>query len=149
VVTGTRRGLTALGTGILAVAAGALGALVDILLFHELGVAFGVTFVLGCVFSAVRVHVDDLIGVVIMPPLAYATIIVCTVFIRRAGSSGGLRNSAIDIGSEMILRAPVLLVAFGIVVVLAVRRGRQARVTRRARGRYREATPTNRRRSRR
>jgi hypothetical protein len=141
--------LTALATGLIAVVAGASGALVDILLFHDLGVVFGVTFVLGCVFSAARVHVDDLIGVVIMPPLAYATIIVCTVFIRRAGSGGGLRNNAIDIGSEMILKAPVLLAAFGIVVVVAVRRGRQARVARRAQGRYREATPTNRRRSRR
>ncbi len=143
-VTGSRRGLTALGTGLLAVVAGGAGALVDIVLFDKLGVAFGVTFVFGCVFSAARVHVDDLIGVVIMPPLAYAVIITGTVFLHPSGSSGngGLRNNAIDIGSEMILKAPVLLVAFGLVVVIAIRRGQRAKTSRHARGRYRGSAPT-------
>jgi hypothetical protein len=149
VVTGSRRGLTALGTGLLAVVLGGVGALIDTVVFGELGFVFGVTFVFGCVFSAARVHVDDLIGVVIMPPLAYAVIIIGKVFIDRpgggGGSGGGLRNNAIDVGSEMILRAPVLLIAFGLVVIIAFRRGQLAKASRRARGRYRDAPPTRRR----
>jgi hypothetical protein len=147
VVTGSRRGLTALGTGLLAVVVGGVGAFVDIVVFDELGVIFGVMFVLGCLFSAFRVHVDDLIDVVIMPPLAYAVIITVTSFLQPSGDGGGgMRNRAIDIGSELILRAPVLLAAFLLVLLIAVVRGRRAKVARRARERRGPANTTARRR---
>jgi hypothetical protein len=126
---------------LVAVVAGAFGALADILLFGELGRIFAAMFVLGCVLGAVRAHVDDLIGVVIMPPLAYAVIIIGAVFLRSpgGGGDGGLRGRAIDVGSEMILRAPALLIAFGVVVAIAVVRARREKVARRARERQRRS----------
>ncbi|MCK9926011.1 hypothetical protein MXD62_02335 [Frankia sp. Mgl5] len=137
VVTGTRRGLTALGAGLVAVVVGGIGAAVDSLLFDNLSYVFGVLFVAACVLAAVRVHVDDLIGVVIMPPLAYAVITVVVGFLNPAAGDGsaGLRNRAIDIGSEMILHAPVLLTAVVLVTLIAAVRGRRAQVARRERQR--------------
>ncbi|WP_018634588.1 DUF6542 domain-containing protein [Parafrankia elaeagni] len=136
-VTGTRRGLTALGAALLVVIAGSVGAVVDSLLFDNLRYVFGVLFVASCVLAIARVHVDDLIGVVIMPPLAYALITVIVGFLNPAAGDGstGLRNRAIDIGSEMILHAPVLLAAVILVAALAAVRGRRAQIARRERQR--------------
>lgn len=136
-VTGTRRGLTALGAGLLALLVGGLGAAADSVLFDSLGIVFGVTFVAACILGAVRVHVDDLIGVAIMPPLVYALITVAIGFINPAAGDGstGLQNKAIDIGSEMILHAPVLLAAVIPVAIIAAVRGRRAQVVRRERQR--------------
>lgn len=137
VVTGTGRGLTALGSGLLVLLVGGTGAVVDSLLFDTLRLIFGVLFVGSCVLAAVRVHVDDLIGVVIMPPLVYALITVAVGFLNPAAGDGsaGLRNRAIDIGSEMILHAPVLLAAVVLVTIIAAVRGRRAQIVRRERQR--------------
>ncbi|WP_232234874.1 MULTISPECIES: DUF6542 domain-containing protein [Frankia] len=135
--TGSRRGLTALGTGILVLVIGGLGAIADSAIFGSLKFAFGVLFIGSCVLAAVRVHADDLIGVVIMPPLAYALITLGVGYLNPAAGNGGsgLRNKAIDVGSEMILHAPILLTAFILVVVIALFRGRRAQVARRERQR--------------
>lgn len=134
---GSRRGLSALGTGLLVVVLGGLGALVDVVAFGDLGILFGLLFVTSCVIAALRVYVYNLIDVVIMPPLAYAAITIAVGVFRPSGESSGagLRNKAIDVGSEMILRAPVLLIAFGAVVVIAAVRARRAKVARRERER--------------
>ncbi|OAA24198.1 hypothetical protein UG55_103145 [Frankia sp. EI5c] len=137
VVTGTRRGLSALGAALLVVVAGGLGAVIDSLLFDNLRYVFGVLFVASCVVAALRAHVDDLIGVVIMPPLAYAVITIIVGYLNPEAGDGstGLRNRAIDVGSEMILHAPVLLAAVILVAVIAAVRGRRAQIARRERQR--------------
>jgi lysylphosphatidylglycerol synthetase-like protein (DUF2156 family) len=137
VVTGSRRGLTALGASLLVLVIGGIGAAADVVISGELGMIFAVLFVLACTFGAMRVHVDDLIGVAIMPPLAYAVITAVVGFAHpAAGSNGaGLKNKAIDIGSELILRAPALLIAVLAVILIAVIRGRRAAVARRERER--------------
>jgi hypothetical protein len=135
--TGSRRGLTALGTGIVVLVIGGLGAAIDSVLFGSLSFVFGVLFVGSCVLAAARVHTDDLIGVVIMPPLAYALITIGVGYLDPATGDGssGLRNKAIDIGSEMILHAPILLAAVVLVALVAIFRGRRAQVARRERQR--------------
>jgi uncharacterized protein DUF6542 len=134
---GSRRGLSALGTGLLVVVVGGLGALVDVIAFGDLGYLFALLFVGSCVIAALRVYVYNLIDVVIMPPLAYAAITVGVGLFRPSGDSSGsgFRNKVIDIGSEMILQAPALLVAFGAVAVIAAVRARRAKVARLARER--------------
>ncbi|WP_241255464.1 DUF6542 domain-containing protein, partial [Candidatus Protofrankia californiensis] len=101
------------------------------------GVAFGVLFVTGCILAATRVHPDDLLGTVIAPPLVYAVIAIGVGFTRPSSgdSGGGLKSKAIDIGSDLILRAPVLLLGFAAVVLIAMVRARRARVTHRIRER--------------
>ncbi|EFC81997.1 DUF6542 domain-containing protein [Parafrankia sp. EUN1f] len=137
VVTGTRRGLSAFGAALLVIVVGAVGAIIDSLLFDNLRFVFGVLFVAACVLAVVRVHVDDLIGVVIMPPLAYAAITIIVGYVNPAaeGGSTGLKDRAINIGYEMILHAPVLLAAVILVAVLAAFRGRRVQVARRERQR--------------
>jgi hypothetical protein len=116
---------------------GGIGAAVDSVLSGELGIIFAALFVLACAVAATRVHVDDLVGVVIMPPLVYALITVTIGFAHPAagGNGAGLKNKAIDIASELILRAPALLVAVAAVVLIAIVRARRAAVARRERER--------------
>ncbi len=136
-VTGSRRGLTVLGAAILLILAGTVGATIDVVLSGSPGVAFGVLFVTGCILAATRVHPDDLLGTVIAPPLVYAVIAIGVGFTRPSSgdSGGGLKSKAIDIGSDLILRAPVLLLGFAAVVLIAMVRARRARVTHRIRER--------------
>ncbi|MBL7501407.1 hypothetical protein I6A84_36565 [Frankia sp. CNm7] len=136
VISNNRRGLTAFGAALVTLIIGAVGAVADVAVFGSLGWIFGVLFVLACLGTALRTHVDDLVGVVIMPPLAYAAITVAVGFLHPAtGSGGGLRTKAIDIGSELILRAPSLLIAELLVIVIALVRARRATVARRERAR--------------
>ncbi|CAO5246758.1 DUF6542 domain-containing protein [Frankia sp. AgKG'84/4] len=146
--TGSRRGLTALGTAIVVLVVGSIGAAADSVVFGSLTYLFAVLFVGACVIVAIRVHSDDLIGVVIMPPLAYAIIVTGVGYLDPSTGDGssGLRNKAIDIGSEMILHAPVLLTAFLLVVVIAAFRGRRAQIARRERQRALAQPPAARRR---
>lgn len=112
---------------------GGIGAAIDSVISGSLSFVFGVLFVGSCVLVASRVHTDDLVGVVIMPPLAYALITIGVGYLDPATGDGssGLRNKAIDIGSEMILRAPVLLIAVVLVTLISIFRGRRAQVARR------------------
>jgi hypothetical protein len=136
VISQNRRGLTAFGASLIVLIISAVGAAADVAVFGNLSWIFGVLFVLACVASALRTHVDDLVGVAIMPPLIYAVITVAVGFLHPAsGSGGGLRTEAIDIGSELILRAPSLLIAELLVVVVALVRARRATVARRERAR--------------
>ncbi|WP_242605577.1 DUF6542 domain-containing protein [Frankia sp. Cppng1_Ct_nod] len=146
VVTGSRRGLTVLGAAILVVLAGTAGAAVDLLFSDSPGITFGILFVAGCILAATRVHSDDLIGIVIMPPLVYALIVVGIGFVHPSSGSGtgGLRSKTIDIASNLILRAPILLIGFATVALIAAIRARRAQVTRRERERA-HTLPENRR----
>lgn|GEM_PF-2285294 len=136
VISNNRRGLTALGASLVVLIIGAVGATADVTVFGHLGWIFGVFFVLACVASTLRTHVDDLVGVAIMPPLVYAAIATGVGFLHPAtGSDGGLKTKAIDIGSELILRAPSLLIAELLVIIIALVRARRATVARRERAR--------------
>jgi hypothetical protein len=135
VVSNNRRGLTAFGASLVVLIFGAVGAAADVAVFGHLGWIFGVMFVVACLASALRTHVDDLVGVAIMPPLAYAAITVAAGLLHPSSGSGGARTQAIDIGSELILRAPSLLISEVLVVVIALVRARRATVARRERAR--------------
>jgi len=146
--TGSRRGLTALGTAIVVLVVGGIGALIDSVAFDSLSYGFGILFIGACVVVAVRVHTDDLLGVVIMPPLVYALITIGVGYLDPSTGDGssGLKNKAIDIGSEMILHAPILLAAFLAVTVIALFRGRRTQIARRERARAFAQPPGDRRR---
>ncbi|WP_007511586.1 MULTISPECIES: DUF6542 domain-containing protein [Pseudofrankia] len=136
VISNNRRGLTAFGASLIVLIIGAAGAAADVAVFGHLGWIFGVLFVVACVASTLRTHVDDLVGVAIMPPLVYAAITTGVGFLHPAtGSDGGLKTKAIDIGSELILRAPSLLIAELLVIIIALVRARRATVVRRERAR--------------
>jgi lysylphosphatidylglycerol synthetase-like protein (DUF2156 family) len=139
-VTGSRRGLTILGAALLVLILGTVGVLADLILSGQVGLMFGIGFVVGCLLAAGRVHQEDLAGVVVMPPLAYAAITLVVGFIHPAagGSGAGLKNKAIDIGSELVLKAPILIVGVVIVIVIVLNRARRVRAARRERAVARE-----------
>lgn len=136
-MTGSRRGLTVFGAGLIALIGGFIGALLDVMAFGHLGVLFGIGFAIGCLMAVGRVHDDDLLAVVIMPPLAYAmiTIVIGLVHPADGGNGPGVKNKVIDVGSELILRAPVLIIAMAIVILVASARWRRVRIARQERER--------------
>ncbi|MCK9877162.1 hypothetical protein MXD59_15495 [Frankia sp. Ag45/Mut15] len=146
-VTGSRRGLTALGTALVVLVLGGIGAAIDIAIFGSLKYAFGLLFIGACVLVALRVHTDDLLGVVIMPPLVFALITIGVGYLHPSTGSGssGLRDKVLDIASELILHAPILLAAFLLVLLIALFRGRRAQIARRERLRASAAHPNERR----
>ena len=137
VISDNRRGLTAFGATLVVLIFSIVGALADIAVFGSLSWIFGVLFVLSCFASTLRSHIDDLIAVAIMPPLVYALITVGVGILHPSSSdsSGGLKTEIINAGSELILRAPSLLVAEVLVILTALVRARRATVSRRERTR--------------
>jgi hypothetical protein len=136
-VKGTGLGLSILGATLLMTAGGAVGAAADLAVFQHLGWLFGVGFVAACLVAAGRMHDHDLIAAVILPPLVYGliTITVGAVDPSDGGNGPGLKNKAIDVGTELIFRAPVLIVAMVVVVAIAGIRHRRVRAARRQRER--------------
>jgi uncharacterized protein DUF6542 len=124
---GDSRGLTAAGGAVLLILAAALGAAIDLASGQGLRVAFAVLFVGGSFLVAARVHREDLLAAMVMPPLVYAVITIITAYAQPPGGGieHGLRQHAIDIGTTLVLTAPVLLVGTAIAALVALRRGRQ------------------------
>lgn len=116
-----RRGLTALGAVLLTLLLGVLAGGVDVLTGQGLGVVFAVTFLCACLLCAVSVHREDLLAVVVMPPLAYAALVLIAGLAER-GSSGGslLLHQAIELFNGLVLGAPVLVAGTAIAAVVAL-----------------------------
>lgn len=114
------RGITALGAVAIALGAGLVGGLVDVLTGEGLRTVFAVCFVLGCAFAAYRVHREDLFAAIVIPPLAY----VVLALIAGIGSDDGpadsfLKQQVYELSDALILRAPVLLIATGVAAAIA------------------------------
>lgn len=119
-----RRGLTAFGAVSVALVLGAAGGLVDVLTGPGLRTVFAVCFIAGCAFAALRVHREDLIAAVVMPPLVYVVIaLLAGAFSQTAAVGGVLTRNALELATSLVLGAPVLLTATGLAFVIAVVRG--------------------------
>lgn len=119
---GDRRGLTALGGSLVALAAGLGGLGYDLASGNGLRVAFAVAFLAGCVLAALLVHREDLFAVVVMPPLAYLVLSVTAAVLQRAGSGSLLTQQAIGVVNAVVLGAPVLLSATAAAALVALAR---------------------------
>jgi hypothetical protein len=105
-----RRGLTALGAVVLTLVLSGAGGAVDVLTGPGLRLTFAVAFVISCLLAAVSVHREDLLAVVVMPPLVYAALVLLAGLAERGGSSGSLLlHQAIELVNGLVLGAPVLL----------------------------------------
>jgi hypothetical protein len=120
---GDRRGLTATGAVAVALGCGALGATIDVLTGAGLRSAFAVLFVLGCAFAAYKVHREDLLAAVVIPPLAY----VALAFAANLGSHttvGGswVKQQVLELMASLVTKAPALLLATALAAVIALTR---------------------------
>jgi cation transporter-like permease len=119
-----RRGLTALGAVTLALVLGAAGGFIDVMTGPGLRTVFAICFIAGCALAALKVHREDLVAAVVMPPLVYAVIaLLAGAFSQTAAVGGWATRQALELATSLVLGAPVLLTATGLAFVIAVVRG--------------------------
>jgi hypothetical protein len=119
-----RRGLTAVGAVTVALLLGAAGGFIDVMTGPGLRTVFAICFIAGCAFAALRVHREDLIATVVMPPLVYVALaLLAGAFSQTAPVGGVLTRQALELATSLVLGAPVLLTATGLAFAIAVVRG--------------------------
>jgi hypothetical protein len=119
-----RRGLTAFGAVTVALVIGSTGGLIDVMTGPGLRTLFAITFIAGCAIAALKVHREDLLAAVIMPPLIYAAIaLLAGAFSHTTGVNSVLTRQALELATSLVLGAPVLLTATALSFVIAVSRG--------------------------
>lgn len=103
------------------------GTLVDLAVSGQPGFWMGASLILGSVWAAARVRVTELRPAVVMVPLVYlAAVVIAAVISPRAGATSSLvTGRVLTIGTDCVVHAPSLLLAFGAALVLAVLRGRR------------------------
>jgi hypothetical protein len=118
-----RRGITATGAVAVALLAGLLGGAVDVATGPGLRYVFSVLFVAGCAFAATRVHREDLVAAVTIPPLAYLALLAIGALFETSGVGGtSLTREFSEMVTALVLKFPVLLVAtLSAVLIAAVR----------------------------
>jgi ABC-type antimicrobial peptide transport system permease subunit len=146
VVAGSRRGLTVFAAALVVLVIGVLGAIINIAFSGGLGSVFVVFFAIGCVAAVSQVHTDDLFGAVVTPPLVYGVITVAVGVLHPSSGDAAktTRDQIVNVGLELVLSAPALIIGFLLVVVIGVIRGQRAKVARRARERALAASGENR-----
>jgi hypothetical protein len=119
-----RRGLTAVGAVTVALVLGAAGGFIDVMTGEGLRTVFAVSFIAGCAIAALKVHREDLIAAIVMPPLVYVVIaLLAGAFSKTTAVGGVLTRQALELATSLVLGAPVLLTATGLAFVIAVARG--------------------------
>jgi cation transporter-like permease len=123
-----KRGLTAVGAVTVALVLGALGGFIDVLTGPGLRTVFAICFIAGCAFAALKVHREDLLATVVMPPLVYVAIaLIAGAFSKTAAVGSVLTQQALELATSLVLGAPVLLTATGLAFAIAVVRAIMSR----------------------
>jgi hypothetical protein len=119
------RGLTASGAVALALCSGVFGGAIDVITGSGLRGAFAFFFALGCGAAAWKVHREDLVAAVVIPPLAYLALTAGAALFRRTTVGGSfLRQQVYELFDGLILGAPKLLLATACAAAVAVVRAR-------------------------
>lgn len=120
---GDRRGLTATGAVAVALLLGVVGGAIDVLTGPGLREVFAVSFVTGCLVAALTVHREDLLAAVVMPPLVYVVLALIGGAVERTAQTGSfLTQQAIELVNALVIGAPVLLIATGAALLVALLR---------------------------
>ncbi|KRB67382.1 hypothetical protein ASE03_03295 [Kitasatospora sp. Root187] len=113
----------------LALAATLAAAAVDRLLFGDLGVLFGLGYLVVCFQLAVRVRLADLPAAPISGPIAFALALVCFA----PGAASGVTGQVVALASGLALRAGWLFTGTGLAAVVVAARFLAQRRIRRSR----------------
>ena len=122
--------LTAIGAGVLAIAATLLGAAVDAWLFDGPGILFGLVFLVTCFQVAVRVRSADLMAAPISAPIAFAFALLLCGRTSGPGAAGVL----VGLAEGLAMQAGWLFAGTGVAALIALARWtalRRARARRR------------------
>ena len=122
-----RRGLTAMGAVTIGLAIGLVGAVIDVETGRGLRTVFAVCFITGSALAALLAHREDLRATVVMPPLLYCVLALVGAAIGQTAPPGGfVKQNALELVSSLIEGAPVLYLATGLALVIALVRRRTA-----------------------
>lgn len=121
--------LTAVGTGVLAVAGTLAVAAVDRVLFGGLGALFGLGYLVVCFQLAVRVRLADLPSAPISGPIAFAA----ALLLLGPVASPGVTGQVVALASGLALRAGWLFTGTGLAVAIVAARYLAQRRIRRSR----------------
>ncbi|GLW68949.1 hypothetical protein Kpho02_12480 [Kitasatospora phosalacinea] len=121
--------LTAVGTGVVAVAGTLVCAAVDRLLFGGLGVLFGLGYLVVCFQLAVRVRYPDLPAAPICGPIAFAAALV----LLQPGPAQGVTGQVVALAGGLALRAGWLFAGTALAAAIVTARYLAQRRRRRAR----------------
>ncbi|WP_147437105.1 DUF6542 domain-containing protein [Streptomyces sp. TLI_171] len=123
--------LTAVGTGVAAMAGTLAAAGVDRLLFGGLGVLFGLGYLVVCFQLAVRVRYPDLAAAPICGPIAFAAALV----LLQPVSAQGVTGQVVALAGGLALRAGWLFTGTGLAAAIVAARHLAQRRRHRARER--------------
>ena len=116
-----RRGLTATGAVAIALVLGLIGATIDVKTGHGLRMVFAVCFVGGSALAAAIVHREDLRAAVMIPPFTYCALAVIGGFLGSTTVAGSfVTKEGVALLDALVLRAPVLFLATGAALAVAV-----------------------------
>ncbi|WP_441250446.1 DUF6542 domain-containing protein [Kitasatospora sp. McL0602] len=121
--------LTAVGTGVLAVAGTVAFALVDRVVFGGLGVFFGLGYLVVCFQLAVRVRLADLPAAPISGPIAFAA----ALLLLGPVSAPGVTAQVVALASGLALRAGWLFTGTSLAALIVAARYLAQRRFRRSR----------------
>lgn len=126
-----RRGLTATGGVAALLLFGLAGGAYDVLTGQGLREVFAVSFVAGCLVAALTVHREDLVAVVVMPPLVYVVLVLLGGAVDgMAGAGSFLTRQVLELVNALILGAPVLMIGTGVALLVALARRLRGRPSR-------------------
>lgn len=119
-----RRGLTATGAVAVALLLGGVGGFIDVMTGPGLRTVFALFFIAGCAFAALKVHREDLLAAIVMPPLIYVVLaLLAGAFAKTTAAGSVLTRQALELATSLVLGAPVLLTATALAFVIAAYRG--------------------------
>jgi hypothetical protein len=135
-------GLTAPAAAALCAAPTLAGGLLDAVVFGHLSWLFGIGFIVGAVWQAGRLRVDDLVYAGIIPPLVFAGAALAIQQFLPAGHTGNLIvRETLDLASTLASSAPLLFAGTSLAVVLGLLRWRRERKRRMRRRPARRTRP--------
>ncbi len=108
---------------LLALGLSLLGGAVDVVTGVGLRSVFAVCFVAGCVLAAALVRRSGLRTAVVAPPLIYALLALLAGLTRGSAVPSSVSREALELFTELVFGAPVLLAGtVGALVVAGLRR---------------------------
>jgi hypothetical protein len=121
-------GLTAPAAAALCAAPKLAGGLLDAVVFGHLSWFFGIGFIVGAVWQAGRLRVDDLVYAGIIPPLVFAGAALVVQQFLPAGNTGNrIVRETLDLASTLASSAPLLFAGTSLAVALGLLRWRRER----------------------
>jgi hypothetical protein len=107
----SRGGHSGDGAGARTLVCGLVGMGIDLLTGTGLRLLFSVLFVLGCAVSAAAVRREHLLVPVVAAPLLFTLLALITETLQSSTGSGGwLTQHVLGVGTDLVTKAPVLIV---------------------------------------